>query len=113
MWFYFLYLSLGTQKKKKKVGLFFLPITLTKPVEESDSHLYDLEILRPKGALLPNTIHGHFSFYILVNWHSQKGVILLVRVIDRDYQNQLYWYYATDTRNIVWIPGNSWHSFAQ
>lgn len=105
--------------QEKKVGLVFLPVILTKPVGGSDSHLKDLELnefRNPKaqgrdvfitkhhhgsGDLDITTIHGHFSFYILVNQHSENRVILLVRVIDCDYQNQLYWFYAMDTRNIV------------
>lgn len=112
-------------QKKKKKGLTFLPITPTNPAEETDSCLSDLALngfRDPKAQgkkviitkhhhdssdLNAATITGHLSFYIMVNKHSEKRDILLVRVTDHNYQGQLYWCYGMDTRNTVWIPGNS------
>lgn len=123
IWF-FLHISLSF-KKKKKVGLTFLPITPTKLVEESDSRNSDVEIngftdpkAKGKSILITKhhhnssdldsaTITGHLRFHIILDQHSEKEVILLVRVIYHDYQGKLYWCYGIDTKNAIWIPGNS------
>lgn len=69
-----------------------------------------LEVLVPEGGiLLPATVvllnwmlrPGHFRLLVPLTQQARKGVIVLARVIDLDYQGRLDYFFTMEGRKSV------------